>query len=208
MKRNENDFTVKDNEHDINKLIYPILPYHIKYQNYMSKRNKIFDVSEISTNKRTECRRNTSRMRSFYRNRKMCRKLLISAVISPSSDNRLYARVTFLNYQEYGLLDTGANISCIGAELAKQDFSKLNNFYKCRSTVKTADGQSQGVVGWVSVEIEFRNQKRVLNLFLIPSISHRLILGIDFWNAFNLVPNILQSVDVIDRSLLEPCSPF
>lgn len=146
-------------------------------------------------------------MRLYFKTRRLCKKFLISAIISNSSDQRFYAKVSFLNFNEYGLLDTGANISCIGGELAKQNFSSLTNYTKCRSEVKTADGQSQQVTGWLSVEIEFTGIKRLLNLFIIPSITQKLILGIDFWNAFNLLPNVVGSRDIIDKSLLD-CKPL
>lgn len=40
-------------------------------------------------------------------------------------DMRYYAKVSFLDFEEYGLLDTGANISCIGGKLAKMTFINI-----------------------------------------------------------------------------------
>ena len=138
-------------------------------------------------------KRSTVRMRLWYKTRRKCKKFLVYAIIC-SNDQRFYAKVSFLTFQEYGLLDTGANISCIGGELAKLNFSNLPNFYKCHSEVKMADGQSQQVKGWISVEIKFKDKKREMNLFIIPSITQRLILGI--WNAFQLIPNIVESAEI------------
>lgn len=86
------------------------------------------------------------------------RKFLVSTIASSPSDMRYYAKITLLEFSEYGLLDTGANISCIGAELALHKFSKYLNFSKCKSFVKTADGQTQTITGWIDVAISFREQ--------------------------------------------------
>ncbi|XP_046803805.1 uncharacterized protein LOC124419228 [Lucilia cuprina] len=120
---------------------------------------------------------------------------------------RYYAKVSFLEFEEYGLLDTGANISCIGAELAKYNFSKFLNFNRCKSYVKTADGKSQSVVGWLDADISFKNTTKPLKLFIIPSISQRLILGLDFWRLFNLCPDFIGSPNVIalNSSTNSPC---
>lgn len=110
---------------------------------------------------------------------------------------RYYAQVTFLNIREYGLLDTGANISCIGGELALNDFSKFSNISKCKSNVRTADGNLQNVNGWIEVDVTFKGETRPLKIFIIPSIAQKLILGIDFCKAFNLIPDIIGTVGMI-----------
>lgn len=178
-------------------VLYPKLPYHKRCELYYQKRDEIFNVSEVSTCTQRKTKRSTLRMRNFYKIKGMCRRLLISTIISNPTDMRYYAKVKFLNFIEYGLLDTGANISCIGAELAKHDFSKYDTFTKCKSSVKTADGQTQNVVGWVYVDIHFRDKFKSIQLFIIPTISQKLILGIDFWKAFDLIPDILNSVDLV-----------
>jgi len=42
------------------------------------------------------------------------------------SDIRIYADVQFFGYQEQGLLDTGASISCTGSNIAKKSFHSGN----------------------------------------------------------------------------------
>jgi len=43
----------------------------------------------------------------------------------------------------------------------------------------------------------------VLDLYVIPSISQRLILGIDFWRVFSLAPNILGSINCLESETKE-----
>lgn len=135
----------------------------------------------------------------------MCRKLLISTIVSNPTDRRYYARVRFLNFEEFGLLDTGANISCIGSDLALNDFSKFPKFFKCKSFVKTADGKTQPVLGWLDVEISFQDTTKPIKLFIIPAISQRLILGIDFWNTFALLPDLVGPASIV---FVDPKSKF
>ncbi|XP_037824418.1 uncharacterized protein LOC119612660 [Lucilia sericata] len=182
---------------EISKLITPKLPYHERLQLYMQKRNEIFNLSEITECKPSKSKRSTVRLRKYYKMRKTCRKLLISAIVSNPKDLRYYAKVKFLNFDEYGLLDTGANISCLGSDLAEIDFSKFPCYTKCKHYVKTADGHLQSVCGWLDVEIFFKDQSKTLKLFIIPSISQRLILGIDFVKSFALFPDIVGSVDIL-----------
>lgn len=165
------------------------------------KRKEIFNdfhIGEIHLRKRPK--RSTLRLRRYFRIRKICSILLISAIVSNPIDSRFYAKISFLDYTEYGLLDTGASISCIGADFALKDYSKYTNFSKCKSFVKTADGASQKVIGWLNVNVIFKDRTKQLNFFIIPSLSQRLILGIDFWRKFDLIANVIASVDLVEKS--------
>ncbi|KAM8707567.1 hypothetical protein ACLKA7_014661 [Drosophila subpalustris] len=94
-----------------------------------------------------------------------------------------------------GLLDTGANISCIGADLAARDWSSFKQFRKISSHVRTADGGSQAVTGTLNVEVAYNNAKHPVTFFVIPTIEKRVILGIDFWKTFRLVPGLISAID-------------
>lgn len=187
---------------DYDKIIYPTLPYHKRWENYVVRRNAIFENHLVAQIQLKPTKRSTRRLRNFYKRLKMCKKFLVSAIVSNSTDNRYYAKVSFLDITEYGLLDTGASISCVGSDLARVDFSKFSNFTRCKTHVKTADGNAQQVIGWINVDITFKDIIRNLNLFIIPSLSQRLILGIDFWKNFNLMPNVIESVDIVHKSIL------
>lgn len=141
------------------KILYPLLPYHVRWQNYIERRNQIFNVDTVTDVIYSKPKRSTLRLRKYWKLRKLSRRFLVSAIISDPKDKRYYAKVSFLNFNEFGLLDTGANISCIGADLATSDFEKLANFTKIKSFVKTADGSLQKVLGWLDVHITFKNQK-------------------------------------------------
>lgn len=168
------DFILNDTTRENGKILFPVYPYHKRLENYFLKRNEIFNYDNVCqiSNKRIP-RRSTQRLRRFYKNRKLCSKLLISAIVANPKDGRYYAKVSFLNFEELGLIDTGASISCIGSDLAKSNFHKFPNFSNCKSLVKTADGATQKVIGWLSVDLKFRDKVFPFNLFLIPSAYFR-----------------------------------
>lgn len=201
LKRSEkSDYNHELNSNKNYPLLRPLLPYHKRWKNYLEKREEIFNVSFIEKPTNSKPKRSTLRMRKYWKLRKCCRKFLVSAIMNNPRDGRYYARVSFLDFSELGLIDTGANISCIGSELADFDFSRLSSFTKCKSFVKTADGRQQLVVGWVDTDITFKHKTQRMKLFVIPSISQRLILGLDFCKSFQLLPNIIESVDIIAKN--------
>lgn len=60
------------------------------------------------------------------------------------------------------------------------------------------------MLGWIRVDVKFKEVIRNMDIFIIPSISHNIILGIDFVKTFNLMPDIIKSVDLVN----EPMSNF
>lgn len=54
--------------------------------------------------------------------------------------------------------------------------------------VKTADGASQAILGYTDVPVEYRGKTKVIRLYVVPSLTQTLYLGIDFWAAFGLSP--------------------
>lgn len=141
-------------------------------------------------------------MRKYYKKRKEARKCVISSITHNSKDKRYYAFITFLNFSEYGLLDTGANISCIGSNLALTDFSNFKQFFPTKSFVKTADGTVQQTLGFLEVEVSFRDQTKRLKFLIVPKITQRVILGLDFWKAFNLAADVFHSAFISEGDIL------
>lgn len=167
-------------------------------QNYLQVRDRIFkDFPQENTHRKSK--RSTLRLRRFWKAVRENKKLLISSVLN-EEDARYYAKVKLLDREIYGLLDTGANISCMGSSLASETFANRPEFCKLKSTVKTADGKSHAINGFLSIDIEYKTVVKKIKLYIIPSIKQELILGVDFWKIFNLAPNIIGSVSA-DNSI-------
>lgn len=45
--------------------------------------------------------------------------------------------------------------------------------------------------------MSFLKKTKSLKLFVIPNIAQRLILGVDFWKAFDLLPDFVGSVGIV-----------
>jgi hypothetical protein len=81
--------------------------------------------------------------------------------------------------------------------------TKLPEFKKINSRVKTADGKSHEVTGFLSALVIYKGKETLLKLFVIPSLEKNLILGIDFWKAFNLAPGLISSLECEDSKVEE-----
>jgi len=99
-------------------------------------------------------RRSSLRIREYYRKIKKENQALISAIVG--RDVRPYANVTLLGRAMKGLMDTGASISCIGGNLAREIFDKNIKFKQMSSNVRTADGKSQTISGKLCLEVTYR----------------------------------------------------
>jgi len=84
-------------------------------------------------------------------------------------------------FTEYGLLDTDANVSCIGDSPASTDWSHFAQFGKIFSQIQTADGKSHPVIGTIPIDVEYKGVRKPICFFIIPSKDKRVILGVDFW---------------------------
>lgn len=165
-------------------------PFHERLRNYIKIRSRLFSDSKLGPEIVKKYKRSTVRLRNFYRKVKSSQKNIVSTIINSETDGRLYTEIKILNRLEMGLLDSGANVSCIGKDLAMQDFSFLSGFRKIKSSVRTADGSSQEVIGLVGIEIFHRNQTRKITFYIVPSLNQRVILGLDFWRAFGLINSL------------------
>lgn len=121
------------------------------------------------------------------------RKLLKDARIDEmfnDQDNRPFVEISIKGENIRGLLDSGASISCLGHD-ALETLHRCNIKWKeVKSAVKTASGQSQEIKGYADVDIQFKSQTHRVRLYIVPTLTQTLYLGIDFWVAFNIFPKI------------------
>lgn len=129
--------------------------------------------------------------KNYWRIGRATKKILKTARIASVEngfDARPHLNVTINGASVRGLLDSGANISCVGRN-AFETLSRCE--LKCKnysSNVLTASGQKQSIVGYTDATICYNNEYKTIRLYIIPSLSQEMYLGIDFWLAFNLLP--------------------
>lgn len=93
-----------------------------------------------------------------------------------------HLKVRILSEEIEGLADTGASISIISA---LDLIEKLGlQIHPVPLQVKTADGTGYHCHGYVNVPFSFGNVTHVLPTIIVPEITKKLILGMDFLNKF------------------------
>lgn len=129
---------------------------------------------------------------------KLRRRMLKNATvcsIGPDGDPRPHATVRINGVEMVGLLDSGASISCLG-EGAEDALSRCGLQMKryVGKPVETAGGHAHTIVGFVDAVVELRERKQRIRFFVVPSLTGNLYLGIDVWQAFDLLPKLEEVV--------------
>lgn len=124
--------------------------------------------------------------------RKFTLKPQIDFVLSSCQrDTRPYLDVHIFGNKYRGLLDSGATRTIVG----KAGWDKLRK-HNLRLAVENvvsctvADGSTCDVIGTVDLLMALENKTCLINVLVIPSIPHELILGVDFWMKMRLLPDI------------------
>lgn len=80
--------------------------------------------------------------------------------------------------------------------LAAEEWETIPEFKKINSLVRKGNGRSHAVLGFLSTDVNYRFQEKLLKLFVIPSIKKPLILGIHFWKEFKLAPRLTSALPI------------
>lgn len=140
--------------------------------------------------------------RNRFKKRKEIRKIIESTILS-GPDCRPFAKVTVCSETLVGLLDSGANISVLGKN-SLSFLQKLEISYKSlKSSVSTADGSRQNVIGFCILPIKFKDVTRNIDFYIVPSLSQEAYFGINFWREFALAPDILNVSEIESCNLTE-----
>lgn len=136
---------------------------------------------------------------NYWKSVKISKRLLknseIAEVPTDYSDPRPHATVEICEESLVGLLDSGASISCLGRG-ADNFVQKYNLKVKSiKTVVNTADGAPQSVNGYADVPITYMNVTKLVRLYIVPSLTQILYLGVDFWKLFGIWPTCIESLD-------------
>lgn len=120
------------------------------------------------------------------------------AEVVGEDDPRPHVHIAINNIKLFGLLDSGAGISCFG-QGAYETLERCGINWKRQNGggVRTAGGDTQHIEGFADINVTYREESRRIRFYVIPSLTSPLYLGIDFWLAFNLLPK-LDSLTEVD----------
>lgn len=117
------------------------------------------------------------------------------------NDPRPFLKVDLAGEVIEGLLDSGASVTCLG-QGALDWLDRLGiHWTRLKSSVRTADGNPQIVLGFFDTSIKYGEIFKMIRVYVVPSLSQSLYLGIDFWRAFGILP---MSIDSITGDIEEP----
>lgn len=107
-----------------------------------------------------------------------------------TGDERPYLRVQIFDRELIGLLDSGASRTILGGPgwriVEKMQLRmKSSTFDK----VTVANGEKAHVLGTVSLPVRLEEKIFVIDMLVVPTLNHTLILGIDFWQMAKIIPN-------------------
>nr|CAI5841095.1 unnamed protein product [Callosobruchus analis] len=121
-------------------------------------------------------------------------QILINYILAHArNDERPYLQVTILGQVFLGLLDSGATRTVIGGPGWKRlkGVCTLASEHRMKCTV--ANGASCEAIGTIRLPIQLENRIKLLDVLVIPSFPHEIILGIDFWRIMGVVPDLFNS---------------
>lgn len=103
-----------------------------------------------------------------------------------------------------GLLDSGSVVSILGKNshelLLKYGFTLTKDE---SITVTAAGGRNIRSCGVIVLPVVFNDKCSVIKFHVIPEIQYHMILGMDFWNKFHILPKTLLTATYISSS--DPC---
>lgn len=121
---------------------------------------------------------------------------LAALITVPKNDKRPHLNVEINGYVIGGLLDSGANITILGRgndELIKSLMSQAP--MSKQLSIRTADGTIHHTRAVINVPYTANGATKMVSTLIIPTITTQLILGTDFWEAFNIRPMFCCAVD-------------
>lgn len=132
-------------------------------------------------------------------------KELEELFIQLQNDERPFVQIKIFEIPITGLLDSGAHRSILGAESHKIiDASKLK-LLPTKVDLVTASGQKLSVQGCVNLPMTFNGETKLIETLVVPELKRKLILGTDFWKAFQIVPSV--SSNTVEELEVQPPTP-
>lgn len=121
---------------------------------------------------------------------------IINFIISHcGNDQRPYLQISIFGHKFSGLLDSGATRSILG----KDGWGILKEMQVAVDSTDTpvctvADGTECTSLGTVTVPVLLVDQLKLITFLIVPEVTTPVILGMDFWQAMGIVPDLRKDV--------------
>ena len=135
-------------------------------------------------------------LKYFQSLRRTKRSISESRIVENSFDHRPYADILIAGLPIRGLMDSGAEISVLGAG-AEQFIQQAGiRMYNKSSSLSTASGEAQPIIGYIRARVSFCGKHHMFRFFVAPGLTQKLYLGVDFWHLFNIRPQMIDSLSL------------
>lgn len=122
-------------------------------------------------------------------------KILLDYIVSHAQgDQRPYLQISILGYSLLGLLESGASRTLVGLPGYEILLSLGLKLIKQESSCTVANGEVCTSIGYIQTPITLMNKTKIIDILILPGLSHKIILGIDFWKSMEIVPDLRQDV--------------
>lgn len=135
--------------------------------------------------------------------------MLCSVLEEGSEDSRPHAEVYVDERRAVGLLDSGSHVTLVGK-------NGLGLVEKCPVEylpspvfVKSASDSLHSCCQVAKVPYRYAGQTIVVPTLILPDLPRKLILGVDFWRAFGIAPELFggvvgqaDEVDLVEREMV------
>ncbi|KAG5900390.1 hypothetical protein JTB14_033838 [Gonioctena quinquepunctata] len=132
-------------------------------------------------------------MRKSLRNLLKSVKCILDFVLSHAQgDERPFVTVSIFGKELLGLLDSGASHTILGNKGWKllKDIGLSTLDRTGVSSVTVANGDKCECLGVLHVPVRLKDSEKIIDILVVPDLSHTLILGVDFWVRMGIVPDL------------------
>lgn len=131
----------------------------------------------------------------------------IASIINnkPPNDVRPYATISVCGDQLFGLLDSGSAVSILGNDFHQHFLDAGFQMQECDKSLNftAAGGQILSASGFINLPVIFEDRFHVLKFYVIPSVQTSIILGVDFWAKYEIIPKFTKSITFSKDSSFE-----
>lgn len=116
--------------------------------------------------------------------------MMIGIVETKPGDDRPHMTVRINNHDITGLLDSGASITVMGERPSWLDTNKEKRIHR-PIRIRTADGTSYDADNCYALTYNYNGIAKEVDTYVLPSLRKQLILGNNFWQAYDIRPVML-----------------
>lgn len=154
----------------------------MRLREYQKRRDEIFKANKLVV----APSRSSRRMREFWIRKRSLSRFVVSSITNKENDIRPFTQIEFWGQHYLALLDSGANKSVIGGNLAQRVLKDNLVSRRMCGVVRTADGQIQSVAGSIIMPLTYNSIKGEFEFLVVSSIKQDVICGMDFWKTFGI----------------------